>query len=323
MMTAFSFAPLFILHAAINLKVFDHLAIGDKTAEALTQACDASPRGMTALLDALVGLGWLEKSGRLYRLNPDSEKLLVSSKPSFAGEIFQHFVSDILPAFQQLEDIIRSGKPARAVNQQQVGSAFFQGFVASLFPMFYAPAQKLASSLSLHSGGKHVKVLDLAAGSGVWSIAVAQAFPNVSVTAIDWPDVLSVTRKMAERFGVGDRYRYVGGDLAEADFGQGYTVALLGNILHSEGDKRSEQLLRKTYESLAPNGTIAIADFILEPDRVSPVPAVIFNINMLVNTDEGRVYSFDEIATWLRNCGFRNIRTLEAPCSSPLILADK
>jgi hypothetical protein len=53
------------------------------------------------------------------------------------------------------------------------------------------------------------------------------------------------------------------------------------------------------------------------------VPAVIFNINMLVNTDEGRVYSFDEIATWLRNCGFRNIRTLEAPCSSPLILADK
>src|SRR6185437_281613 len=108
----------------------------------------------------------------------------------------------------------------------------------------------------------------------------------------------------AKRFGVGDRFSYIGGDLDQASFGEGGALALLGNILHSEGDARVRRLLRKTYQALAPGGTIAIAEFLLEPNRVSPLPAVLFNINMLVNTEAGRVYSYGEIERWLKEAGF-------------------
>lgn len=77
------------------------------------------------------------------------------------------------------------------------------------------------------------KALDLAAGSGVWGIALAQAASGLKVTAVDWPEVIPVTKKMAESFGLGERFSYVEGDLLQADFGSGYAVATLGHILHS------------------------------------------------------------------------------------------
>lgn len=323
MQTAFSFAPLFIVHTAIQLHVFDQLANGGQTAATLQTACNTSKRGMDALLDALVGLGWLEKEGPLYRLNKNSERFFVRSKPSYVGAIFQHFVSDILPVFQELEEVVRSGKPARARNQQAEGGAFFRNFVSALFPIAYPAAKALASRIPLDTWGKGAKVLDVAAGSGVWGIAIAEANQNVSVTAVDWPEVLPVTRQTADRFGVGGRYQYIGGDLDQVEFGRDYALAILGNILHSEGDLRSEQLLRKTWQSLAPGGTVAIAEFLMDGNRIAPLPAVLFNINMLVNTEQGRVYSFAEIERWLKGSGFSNVRLLEIPCSSPLILADK
>lgn len=323
MQTAFSFAPLFIVNAAIRLRIFDHLANGSQTSAALQSACKTSKRGTDALLDGLVGLGWLEKDGAFYRLNEDSEKFLVRSKPSYVGAIFEHFVHDILPMFQGLEETVRSGQPAEARNQQAEGGAFFQKFVSALFPMAYPAAKLLASKIPLDTWDTEAKVLDVAAGSGVWSIAVAEAHRNATVTAVDWPEVLPVTRRTAERFGVADRYQYVAGDLDQVEFGSDYALAILGNILHCEGDARSEQLLRKTYQALAPGGTIAIAEFIVDGNRVSPLPVVFFNVNMLVNTEEGRVYSFAELERWLKECGFSNVRLLDVPCSSPLILADK
>jgi hypothetical protein len=44
---------------------------------------------------------------------------------------------------------------------------------------------------------------------------------------------------------------------------------------------------------------------------------------MLVNTEEGDVFTFDEIAGWLRDAGFADPRTLDSPGPSPLILATK
>jgi len=91
-------------------------------------------------------------------------------------------------------------------------------------------------------------VLDLAAGSGVWGIALAQSSGRVAVTAVDWGDVLPVTEKMVARFGLSERFSFVAGDLMEADFGHGHNVATLGHILHSEGEARSRTLLKKTFD---------------------------------------------------------------------------
>jgi ubiquinone/menaquinone biosynthesis C-methylase UbiE len=189
--------------------------------------------------------------------------------------------------------------------------------------MSYRVAQELAEHLGLAGANKTVKVLDLAAGSGVWGIALAQSSTQVRVTAVDWHGVIPVTRKTAAKFGLADRFTFIEGDLHDADFGSGYNVATLGHILHSEGVERSKKLLAKTFAALAPAGTIAVQEFLVNADRSGPMNGLIFAINMLVNTDEGNTFSFDEIAEWLGEAGFANARTIDTHGPSPLILATK
>ena len=114
---------------------------------------------------------------------------------------------------------------------------------------------------------RQVSVLDLAAGSGVWGIALAQSSNQVRVTAVDWPGVLPVTRKTVARFGLADRFTFNEGDLLDASFGSGHNVATLGHILHSLGREDSKTLLNRTFQALAPGGTIAIAEFLVNDDR--------------------------------------------------------
>jgi len=111
--------------------------------------------------------------------------------------------------------------------------------------------------------------------------------------------------------------------LLDADFGEGYEVATLGHILHSEGEDRSRKLLKKTANALKPGGTIAIGEWLVNDERTEPLNGLMFAVNMLVNTESGDTFSFNEIKRWLEEAGFKNARTLEAPGPSPLVLATK
>lgn len=324
MQQAFAFAGPLMLEAAVRHRVFDALDAGPKTLDEVRAATGASARGLRMLLDALVALEFLTKDARgRYGLTPESSAYLVSTKPDYRGGYFKHVSSHLLPKWMQLGEIVRTGRPAAAVNREDTGAPFFEEFVEDLFPMNYPSALVLADALGLPAAREPVSVLDLAAGSGVWGIALAKKSPRVRVTAVDWPGVLPVTRRVAERHGVADRFRFVAGDLQSADFGTGHHVATLGHILHSEGEARSRALLKKTFAALAPGGTIAIAEWLPDEDRTGPPGALIFGVNMLVNTDEGDVFSFGQIRGWLHEAGFTDARTVESRSPSPLILATK
>ncbi len=321
---AFAYAAPLILETAVRLRVFDVLDAGPKTAEEAAAATGASARGLRILMNALVGFEFLKKdaAGR-YALTPESAAFLVSTKPAFRGGFFRHTSGQLIPKWLQLTEVVRTGRPAGAVNQEGTGAAFFEQFVEDLFPMSIASAQLLADVLGLPQAKGPVSVLDLAAGSGVWGIGLAQKAPQVRVTAVDWPGVIPVTRRMAQRQGVADRFRFVEGDLMQADFGKGHQVATLGHILHSEGAERSRALLKKTFAALAPGGTIAIAEWIVNEERTGPPPALLFAVNMLVNTDQGDVFSLGEMSAWLREAGFGEPRLVEAPGPGPLVLATR
>lgn len=311
------------IESAITHKVFDTLDSGAKTADELSRATGASARGLRAICNALVSVQLLTKDGERYALTPESAAFLVSNKPGFQGGLFKHISKQLMPKWLALPEIVRTGKPAQSVNQQSGGSEFFQQFVEDIFPMSYAAAQVLGDALKLKDAAQPVSALDLAAGSGVWGIALAQKSPKVRVRAVDWPGVLPVTRRIVERFQLSDRFTFVQGDLETADFGTNHNVATLGHILHSEGERKSRQLLRRTFAALAPGGTIAIAEFVAGEGRTGPANAMIFAVNMLVNTDEGDTFTFNEIAAWLKEAGFTDVRALAAPGPSPMTLATK
>ncbi len=324
MQFAWGFAPPLAIEAAIHHRVFDVLDESPKTLAETAAATGASERGLSAIMNLLVGFGFLGKlDDSRYTLTPESATFLVSTKPSFQGAMFRHLSADLMPHWLQLSQVVATGKPAVAVNQEGDGSEFFQKFVMDIFPLSYPAAMALARHLNFGEVGGAVGVLDLAAGSGVWSIALAQSSGRVVVTAVDWPEVLPVTQGCVARFGLAHRYAFSAGDLQQADFGSNHHVALLGHILHSEGVERSKALLRRTFEALAHGGTIAIAEVLVNADRTGPPSGLIFAVNMLINTDAGNTYSFNEVSEWLLEAGFVNPRTLEAPVPSPLILATK
>jgi ubiquinone/menaquinone biosynthesis C-methylase UbiE len=323
MQFAWGYVPPLVLEAAIRHRVFDVLDGGPKTISEVQKETGASERGLTAVMNALVGMNFLEKDKHgEFSLTPESSAFLVSSKPGFQGGFLRHGSEQLIPKWLHLNSIVETGRPEEPVNLEGAGADFFQRFVNDIFPLSFPAAQTL--SRHLHSNGSPAtRVLDLAAGSGVWGIAMAQGSQQVRVTAVDWPEVIPVTRKTVERFGLADRFSFVAGDLMQADFGSGHTVATLGHILHSEGCERSRALLKRTFAALAPGGTIAIAEFLVNADRTGPLNALFFAVNMLVNTDCGDTYSFEEISGWLNEAGFKNARTLDAPGPSPLILATK
>jgi ubiquinone/menaquinone biosynthesis C-methylase UbiE len=324
MQFAWGYVPPLLLEAAIRHRIFDLLDAGPKTVLEIKKDTGASERGLSAVMNALVGLDFLAKDKQGYfSLTPESSAFLVSTKPGFLGGMIRHGSEQLIPKWLQLNKIVMTGEPDAAVNKEALGGDFFQHFVNDIFPLSYPAAQVLSRHYNSNGAVPAARVLDLAAGSGVWGIAMAQASEKVSVTAVDWPEVIPVTRKTVTRFGLADRFSFVEGDLLQVDFGSGHNLATLGHILHSEGSERSQALLKKTFQALASGGTISIAEFLVNADRTGPLNALFFAVNMLVNTESGDTYSFEEISSWLEAAGFTDARKLDAPGPSPLILATK
>src|SRR5437867_9814513 len=321
---SFAYAPPLIISAGVSNKIFDSLEGDAKTAEQVAAKTGASARALGILMNALVGLGLLKKNRQgKYSLTPESAAFLLSKKPGTHAGFFGTIAPQLISRWLRLSDIVREGRPAVAVNQETEGTEFFSQLVENIIPMSYPPAQKLGDHLKLAKTKNEVRVLDLAAGSGIWGIALAQKSPRVRVTAVDWAGMIPTTKRITQKFGVADRFNYVEGDILEANFGNGYDLAILGHILHSEGEERSRQLLKKTFRALKAGGAIAVAEWLVNDKRTEPTHSLMFAVQMLVNTDKGETFSFNEIKGWLEDAGFRKVRKLEAPGPSPLILATR
>lgn len=324
MRLAFGYAPPLIIAAAVKNGVFDALTTGAQTVDALSRQTGASQRGLRAILNALVGLRLLKKDRQeKYSLTPESAAFLVKGNQGSLAGSFPMTMRRIVPLWLKLDEVVRTGQPAESRNQEGPGTEFFSELVENIIPMSHRAGQKLAEHLKVAKAKDHVRVLDVAAGSGIWGISLAQKSPRVRVTAVDWAGMIPTTRRIAQKFGVHDRFEFIGGDIGEVDFGNDYDVATLGHILHSEGEERSRRLLRKVFRALKPGGVITIAEWLVNDRRTRPLDSLMFAVQMLVNTDRGDVFSFNEIKTWLEEAGFKKVRKFSVPGGSPLILATK
>lgn len=314
------FARPMLAEAAVQLGVFDAMDAGAATAPQIAEKTGASGRGIEALLDGLVGAGLITRRGSRFKMAPDTAAFLVHGKPSFLGGLHQHVSRQLIGSWMNLAECVRTGKPGKPVNQEQDGGEFFSQFVEDIFNMSFPSASAAAEALVAGKKGP-ISVLDIAAGSGVWGIAMASKNADVRVTAVDWPQVIPVTRRVAQRHGLAERFSYTEGDISQADLGSGHQIATLGHILHSEGEARSRRLLERVHQAMAPGGTIVIGEFVVEEGRQGPSVPLIFAVNMLVNTDAGSTYTFKQIASWLKDAGFKRPRPLPVPGPWPLVLA--
>ncbi len=169
--------------------------------------------------------------------------------------------------------------------------------------MMRMPAEQIAQLLCADAG-EPWKVLDIAAGHGLFGITLARHNPNAGIVAVDWPPVLAVARENAAAAGVAGRLQLLPGSAFEVEYGSDYDLVLLTNFLHHFDPPTCERLLRKVHAALAPGGRAVALEFVPDEDRVSPPIAAAFSLMMLASTASGDAYTLAELQRMFRNAGF-------------------
>jgi SAM-dependent methyltransferase len=293
------------LKAAIDLEVFSKIAEGNTTVAAIAQACAASERGIRILCDYLCMMEFLQKDGRDYRLTKDSAVFLDKQSPAYLGGVTEFLLSPELTAgFKDLAATVKKGGTVVS-DEGSVApeNPIWVKFARAMAPMIAMPAQLIAGLVD-PDADKKLKILDVAAGHGLFGLGFATRNPQVEVTALDWANVLEVAKENAERAGVSDRYSTIPGSAFDADFGSGYDIVLLTNFLHHFDPPTNEKLLRKVHASLNDGGRAVTLEFVPNDDRISPPESAGFALVMLGSTPSGDAYTFREIEQMCTNAGF-------------------
>jgi ubiquinone/menaquinone biosynthesis C-methylase UbiE len=293
------------LKAAIELDLFSAIAKGSDAPESIAAACRIAPRGARILADYLTLLGFLTKSQGRYRLTPDTAAFLDKASPAYLGGAVQFLCSPQLrDRSDDLTNAARAGGAPPEDNTLEPDHDIWVRFARGMAPLMQIPAQALAKRVLADKPTAPIKVLDVAAGHGVFGIAIARHNPNARIVATDWANVLAVARENAQKAGVIDRYQLLPGSAFDVDFGGDYDAVLLTNFLHHFNPGACAALLQKVRAALKPGGRAFALEFVPNDDRVTPPPSAGFALTMLATTPQGDAYTAAEYERMFKNAGF-------------------
>ena len=312
------------LKSAIELDVFSAIGEGHNTPKALAQRCGGSERGLRMLGDYLTVGGFLTKHDNEYRLTPDSELFLPKISPAYLGPVLDFMLSHpFVEGFKQLTGAVRKG--GTMVGESGTLAPEYPEWVTfarSMVPLMKGPAEWIANWVKQEAAGTR-KVLDVAAGHGVFGIEIARKLPEADITAQDWPNVLTVARENAQAAGIAKRFHELPGSAFEVEFEKDYDVILLTNFLHHFDVPTCDAFLKKVHGSLNPGGSVITLEFIPNEDRISPAPMAEFCLIMLATTPAGDAYVFSEYDRMFRQAGFGESIMQDVPASNERVIITK
>ena len=304
------------LKAAIDLDLFRAVGEGPGDVVSIARHCSASERGIRILCDFLTINGVLAKEDGRYKHTPSSAAFLDPASPACMASVAQ-FLSEeaLMQADTQLAEIVRKGRthlPGSGTVEPE--NPLWVEFAEKMAPMMGPMAPPLGKVvLNGHNGP--MKVLDIAAGHGLFGIEIAKQNPQARVTGLDWAPVLRVALKNAEKAGVKDRYEMLPGSAFDVDFKGPYDAVLLTNFLHHFNKPACTGLLKKVRTALKPGGRAATLEFVPNEDRVSPPMPAAFAMTMLTTTAEGDAYTFAELSAMYAEAGFKDVTAHPIPMS--------
>ena len=294
------------IKSAIELDVFSAISEGNATCEKIAKRCDAAERGVRILCDFLTIHNFLTKQGGNYALAADSALFLDRHSPAYLGTAIEFLLNSRLrDSHANLTEAVRRGGTALGEGMLEPENPAWVIFARGMMPVMRRPAEIMAAEL--RKGGEAHKVLDIAASHGLFGIAVAKQNLAAHIYANDWKNVLEVAQENAFAMGIGDRYHLIPGSAFDSNFGNGYDLVLITNILHGFDPPTCTTLMRKVQVALNPGGRAAIAEFVPNPDRVSPPIAAAFSLTMLAATPSGDAYTFAELEWIAKAAGFARV----------------
>jgi len=293
------------LKAAIELEVFTAIGEGNTSAADIAKRVGGSERGVRILCDFLTIHGMLTKQDNRYGLTLDSSVFLDKRSPAYIGGATEFLASPKLTAgSKDIAGAVRRGGTTME-DDGTVGpdNPVWVTFARAMAPMMAMPSQLLAGFVDPQADRK-LRILDIAAGHGLYGLAFAAKNPKAEITALDWSAVLEVAKENAAKAGVSDRYKTIEGSAFDVDFGTGYDLVLLTNFLHHFDPPTNEKLMRKVHAALADGGRAVTLEFVPNDDRVTPPESATFAMIMLASTPSGDAYTFAELERIAANAGF-------------------
>jgi SAM-dependent methyltransferase len=303
------------LKGAIELDLFTILAEGSQTAKSLALRLQASARGVRILCDYLTVEGFLERQDGKYSTTPEVARFLNRKSPTYIGSA-AFFLSDpiLMANFHDLAGCVRKGGSVSGNGSLEPENPVWVEFARSMQPIAALDAELVARTLRADVM-QECKVLDIAAGHGMYGITLARHNPKAEIVAVDWSNVLAVARENAAKAGVSGRHHTIEGSAFDVAFGDGYDIVLITNFLHHFNVETNESLLQKVYRALKPGGRAVGVEFVPNEDRLSPMIPAEFSLVMLANTPGGDAYTFSELEHMFRNAGFGSVELREIPPS--------
>ncbi|WP_405793745.1 class I SAM-dependent methyltransferase [Streptomyces sp. NBC_01506] len=309
-----------VVGTAATYALFNHLEDGADTPAALAERAGIAPRGAQTLLDGLVALGLVEVVRGHYRNSPEATAFLVEGRPaSLAG--FARLKMGHLGSLAALPDVVRAGGPLTDAVVEVADNPHWEDLVQAIAAQSLPVARIAAEALALADAGK-VSILDIGGGSGVCSALWLGLNPDARATQIDWAPINAIARRLLAEQGVGDRVDHVDGDFHTVDFGHDdHDIVMYSNIAHQEGPEDNQAIFTRIRRALRPGGTLVVSDYLTDDDRSGPPFALSFAGEMLLKSRHGSTWRRRDCHAWLTAAGFEDIRFLDTPSPTTLVLA--
>jgi predicted nicotinamide N-methyase len=290
--------------AAVELDLFSAIGDGADSVETLAAKVDASPRGVRILCDYLTVQELLIKDGQRYRLTPSSSVFLDKRSPACVSSVIDFLAA---PEMMQLylEDpaaFVRNGGSIGLANLAPDHPLWVK-FARAMVPFMAPVAQGIATEVARWPSLPR-KVLDVAAGHGVFGIAIGKAVPGARIVALDWRPVLEVALENARLEGLETRYDTIAGSAFDVEWGTDYDLVLIPNFLHHFDREGCVSLLRRARRALAAGGAVLVVEMVPNDDRVSPPFPAMFAFVMLASTPKGDAWTARELQEMGRAAGF-------------------
>ncbi len=296
-----------ILLTAAELNIFTLLDEAPSAAGELAAKLHADLRGLTILLDALAAWGWLIKQEGMYRSAPDAAAYLSNKSPHSVLPMVHH-ANHLWKSWSSLTSRVRGGEPAAIPPSDARSADELVAFIGAMHVVGMPLAEKIVKAVG---SGAARNLIDVGGASGTYTIAFLKAAPEMKATLFDRPSVIPIARERLAEAGMINRVRFAEGDFYTDELPGGHDLALLSAIIHQNSPAQNVELFRKVLRAMVSRGRLIIRDHVMETDRIQPAEGALFAVNMLVNTQGGSTYTFDEIKAGLEEAGFEKIRHIQ------------
>ena len=305
-----------VLFAAIDNDVFARVEAGEFASA--TEA--ALPRGVRLLLDACVAEGLLEKNDGVYSNTAAGRMALVPGGPADLTKAIR-YNRDVYPAWGRLADFARTGKPVERpeihLGEDPVRT---KAFAASMFGRAMGIGRSVVPMVDLEASveGGEIRLLDLAGGPAAYAVLLCQENPSLKCVTVDLKAISAEAAGYVERFGLRDRIECRAGDYHADAYEKGaYDAVTIFGALHQESPAQIVDILKRAHDALKPGGRLFVLDMMTDATRTAPKFSALFAVNMALTTENGWVFSDEELKGWMREAGFRPGETRAVPPPMP------